>query len=120
MVRKIVKSRGTKKTKRQASIADRIDLQNRAEQAAKLTTDITYQTFYGLAYGVVYAGLFASQMLKGDNPMCNGMRDGASAASAAVKEPRQVAGARKRPAQQPPAEDQGGEPVGESAPLAAV
>jgi hypothetical protein len=98
MVRGNVKSKGTKKAAPQVSIADRIDLQNRAEQAAKMATDITYQAFYGLAYGVVYAGLFATQMLKGDNPMCNGMRDGATAASAAVKEPRQVVGARKHPA----------------------
>ena len=98
MVTKNVKSKGTKKTERPASFADRIDLQDRAEQAAKLATDVTYQAFYGVAYGVVYAGLFASQMLRGDNPMCNGMRDGASAASAAVKGPRQFAGASKRPA----------------------
>lgn len=98
MVRGNVKSKGTKKSEPLASLAERIDLQNRSEKAAKLATDLMYQAGYGLAYGVVYAGLFASQMLKGDNPMCNGMRDGASAASAAVKDPLPSAGARKRPA----------------------
>jgi hypothetical protein len=93
-----VKSKGAKKTERHATIVDQIDLPGRTEQAAKLATDVTYRAFYGLAYGVVYAGLFASQMFKGDNPLCNGLRDGASAATVAVKAPRPAAGTRKRPA----------------------
>ena len=39
-----------------------------------------YSGSYALAYGVVYAAVFISQSLPGENPVMHGLRDGGRAA----------------------------------------
>ncbi len=63
---------------------------SRAEQAAQMTAKVIYKTFFGMAFGVVYSSLFVGEMFKADNPVFNGLRDGASAAKEAVHHRREA------------------------------
>jgi hypothetical protein len=75
------------------AVADAAETVNQRHAAPKATSQpglvsrVGYNTAYGVAFAVVYPVAFVANMLPQDNPVTDGLRDGARAVMETLKRP---------------------------------